>query len=443
MDDLLAARLQMTVSFVFHIVFACIGMTMPWLMVMAEWKWIKTGKQVYQDLAKAWSRGVAILFAVGAVSGTVLSFELGLLWPGFMEHAGSIIGMPFSWEGTAFFLEAIALGFFLYGWKRVNKWVHFGSGVVVGLAGVMSGIFVVSANSWMNNPSGFDWVNGQAINIDPLAAMFNRGWFHQALHMTIAAFVATSFTVAGLHAFLYLKHKGHPLHRNAIRIAMIFGAVSAIFQPLSGDISAKHVAKYQPAKLAAMESLYQTSKPADLIIGGIPNEKEQRVDYAIRIPKALSFLAHGDFNAEVTGLDQIPDDEQPPVFIVHIAFQVMVLMGVLMAGAGVLFLLFSWKWKHMLEKRWWLILLAVLTPAGFIAVEAGWIVTEVGRQPWIIYGIMKTKDALSPMPGLQWSLYSITLLYLILSFVVIWLMRRQIMVLHQKHDPDQHTEAEN
>lgn len=437
MDDLLAARLQMTVSFVFHIVFACIGMTMPWLMVVAEWKWIKTGRKVFLDLSKAWAKGVAILFAVGAVSGTVLSFELGLLWPGFMEHAGAIIGMPFSWEGTAFFLEAIALGFFLYGRNKVNKWIHLGSGVVVGIAGVMSGIFVVAANSWMNNPSGFDWVNGQGINIDPFAAMFNRGWFHQALHMTIAAFASTAFAVAGIHAYLLLKHPNHPLHKNAVKIAMVFAAISAILQPLSGDISAKHVAKYQPAKLAAMESLYKTSKPADLVIGGIPNDKEERVDYAIKIPKALSYLAHGDFNAEVTGLDKIPVDERPPVMIVHIAFQIMVLLGVLMAGAGVIFLLSSWKWPAVLEKRWWLKILFILTPAGFIAVEAGWIVTEVGRQPWIIWHIMKTKDALSPMPGLQYSFYTITFVYLALSFIVLWLMKRQIKKLHEDHKPDE------
>lgn len=433
MDDLLAARLQMTVSFVFHIVFACIGMTMPWLMVMAEWKWLKTGKQVYMDLAKAWSRGVAILFAVGAVSGTVLSFELGLLWPGFMKHAGAIIGMPFSWEGTAFFLEAIALGFFLYGWKRVNKWVHFTSGIIVGIAGVTSGIFVVSANAWMNNPAGFDWVNGQALNIDPFAAMFNRGWFQQALHMTIAAFASTAFAVAGIHAILLLKYKGHELHSKAVRIALIYGSVAALLQPLSGDISAKHVAKYQPAKLASMEALYKTTKSAPLIIGGIPDEKKEKVDYAIHIPGALSFLAHGDFDAEVTGLDKINKDERPPVLIVHYAFQIMVLMGVLMAVTGILYILFLFKWKKNLDKRWWLKLLAILTPAGFIAVEAGWIVTEVGRQPWIIYGIMKTKDALSPMPGLQYSFYSITFIYLLLSFIVIWLMQRQISVLHKKH----------
>lgn len=433
MEDFLAARSQMTVSFVFHIVFACIGMTMPWLMFLAEWKWIKTGKQVYLDLAKAWSKGVAIFFAVGAVSGTVLSFELGLLWPRFMEHAGPIIGMPFSWEGTAFFLEAIALGIFLYGWKRVNKWVHLASGMIVGISGVLSGIFVVSVNSWMNSPTGFDWVNGQAINIDPVKAMFNGAWFHEALHMTIAAFASTAFAVAGIHAFLLLKHSGNELHAKAIRIALVYGAVAALIQPISGDISAKYIAKHQPAKLAAMESLFKTSKPAPLVIGGIPDEKNEKVKYGIHIPKLLSYLAHGDFNAEVTGLDKFKKDEKPPVVIVHIAFQVMVFMGVLMAAAGILYILFSVKWKGQLEKRWWLRSLAWLTPAGFIAVEAGWVVTEVGRQPWIIYEIMKTKDALTPMPGIQYSFYAITLVYFLLSFVVFWLMRRQISVLHSKY----------
>jgi len=432
MDDLLAARLQMTVSFIFHIVFACIGMTMPWLMFVAEWKWIKTGKQVYLDLSKAWARGVAIFFAVGAVSGTVLSFELGLLWPNFMKHAGAIIGMPFSWEGTAFFLEAIALGVFLYGRGRVSNKIHLLSGLVVGIAGVISGIFVVAANSWMNSPAGFDWVAGQAINIDPFRAMFNKAWFHQALHMTIAAFASTCFAVAGIHAYLLLRHKSNEFHHKAVHIALAFGAVAAILQPLSGDFSAKQVAKLQPVKLAAMESLFKTSQPASLVIGGIPNEEKGTVSYGIHIPKALSFLAHGDFNAEVQGLDKIDKQNWPPVAIVHYAFQIMVLMGMLMMGAGILFLIFQFKWKDNLNKRWWLVILAWLTPAGFIAVDAGWIVTEVGRQPWIIYGIMKTKDAVTPMPGLQFSLYTVTFIYLILTFLVVWLMSRQIMLINEK-----------
>ncbi|MFA5328613.1 MAG: cytochrome ubiquinol oxidase subunit I [Prolixibacteraceae bacterium] len=430
MDDFLAARLQMTVSFVFHIVFACIGMTMPWLMFVAELKWIKTGRKVYLDLSKAWARGVAIFFAVGAVSGTVLSFELGLLWPKFMEHAGAIIGMPFSWEGTAFFLEAIALGIFLYGRNRVSNRVHLISGLLVGIAGVVSGIFVVAANAWMNSPSGFDWVNGQAINIDPVKAMFNKAWFQQALHMTIAAFASTSFAVAGVHAFMLLRHKGNEFHRGAIQIALLFGAVAAILQPLSGDISAKNVAKLQPAKLAAMESLFKTSEPAALVIGGIPDEEKEEVKYGIHIPHLLSFLAHGDPNAKVEGLDKTSKENWPPVAIVHFAFQIMVMMGMLMMGAGILFLIFNFKWKENLNKRWWLKLLVWLTPVGFIAVEAGWIVTEVGRQPWIIYGIMKTKDAVTPMPGVQYPFFLITLIYLALTFLVFILMRRQINAVH-------------
>ena len=433
MDDLLAARMQMAVSLGFHIVFACIGMTMPILMAFSEWKWLRTNKQQYLDVAKAWSKGVAIFFAVGAVSGTVLSFELGLLFPGFMKHAGAIIGMPFSWEGTAFFVEAIALGIFLYGWNRLNKWVHWFSGVVVGISGVLSGIFVVSANAWMNSPAGFTWENGKPTNIDPVAAMFNDAWFSQSLHMTLAAFVATSFAVAGVHAFLLLKNRHNLFHRTAIKIALSFGAVAALLQPISGDHSAKDIAKRQPAKLAAAEALYKTSQPASLVIGGIPNDKEERVDYAFHIPGMLSFLAHGDMNAEVTGLDKFPKDERPPVMITHIAFQVMVAIGGLLALAALLFIAFSVKWRHILSKRWWLYFITFLTPLGFIAVEAGWTVTEVGRQPWIMYGIMKTKDAVSPMPGLQYSFYTISFVYILLTVILVWQMRRQIANVQEKY----------
>jgi cytochrome bd ubiquinol oxidase subunit I len=437
MEDLLAARLQMALSLGFHIIFACIGMTMPVLMAFTEWRWLRTGRQEYLDLAKAWSRGVALFFAVGAVSGTVLSFELGLLFPGFMRHAGAIIGMPFSWEGTAFFVEAIALGVFLYGWDRLNKWVHWASGVLVGISGVLSGIFVVSANAWMNSPAGFTWHNGRAENIDPVAAMFNDAWLSQALHMTLAAFVATAFAVAGMHAFLLLRSPGNVFHRTAVRLALSFGAVAALLQPISGDFSAKDVAERQPAKLAAMESHFETTQPADLIIGGIPDTEKEEVNYAIHVPKALSFLAHGDFNAKVIGLDQFPEDERPPVLITHLAFQLMVSIGGLLALTGLLFLLFSWRWKENLSKRSWLVFIACLTPLGFLAVEAGWVVTEVGRQPWIIYNVMKTKDAVSPMPGLQYSLYTIIAVYLLLTFLLAWLMQRQIATV-QKFYPSAH-----
>lgn len=434
MEDLLAARLQMAISLGFHIIFACIGMAMPFLMAIAEYKWIKTGEQVYLDLAKAWSKGVAIFFATGAVSGTVLSFELGLLWPTFMEHAGPIFGMPFSWEGTAFFVEAIALGLFLYGWDKLKPWTHWTTGIVVGISGVASGIFVVAANAWMNSPAGFDWVNAQALNIDPVAAMFNDAWLSQALHMTIAAFVATGFAVAGLHAFLLLKDGKNQFHRKALKIALAIGAVAAILQPISGDFSAKDVADRQPAKLAAMEGHFETSQPADLIIGGIPDEETKEVNYALRIPNMLSFLAHGDFNAEVIGLDQFPEDEWPPVLITHIAFQIMVACGFLMMFVGLIYLYLYWRKKEKLQSKWFLWLVGLCTPLGFIAVEAGWTVTEVGRQPWIIYGIMKTEDAVSSMPGLQYPFFIFTAVYLLLAFIVTWLMYRQIITLADRYE---------
>ncbi|CAA6821048.1 MAG: putative Cytochrome bd2, subunit I [uncultured Aureispira sp.] len=433
MDVLTAARLQMAFSLGFHIIFSCIGMTIPFFMAYAEWKWLKTDNTVYKDLTKAWAKGIAIFFAVGAVSGTMLSFELGLLWPEFMKHAGGIFGMPFSWEGTAFFIEAIALGVFLYGWDKVPKWTHWFSGVVVGVSGLASGVLVVAANSWMNSPSGFDFIDGEYVNIDPLAAMFNDAWFSQALHMSLAAFVATGFAVAGLHGFYLLKNKDNEFHKAAFKIALTFGAVAAILIPISGDHSAKDIAVRQPAKLAAMEAHYHTEKGAPLIIGGIPNSETKTVDYAIRIPYALSFLAHGDFNAEVIGLDQIPDDEEPPVIVVHFAFQIMVGIGSLLAFISLIYFFLSWRKKELIYHPLFLKVITLCIPLGYIALEAGWTVTEVGRQPWIIYKVMRTADAVTPMPGIQYSFYITLFVYSFLSVVLIWLMKRQISAIHKDY----------
>lgn len=434
MDDFLAARFQMAVSLGFHIVYAAIGMTMPFFLFVAELKWLKTGNEVFLRLAKAWAKGVAIFFAIGAVSGTLLSFELGLLWPEFMKHAGPIIGMPFSWEGAAFFIEAIALGLYLYGWKRLNKWVHLGTAFLIGLAGVTSGFFVIAANGWMNSPEGFDWINGRAMNIDPVKAMFNKAWISQSTHMVIAAFSATGFAVAGLHAILLLKKRNAEFHRKAYRIALAFGAVAALIMPISGDFSAKNVAGRQPEKLAAMESLFETQEKAPLIIGGIPNEEKQTVTHAIRIPGFLSFLAFGNFKSEVKGLDQFPRDEWPPVAITHFSFQIMVLLGFTMAAFGLLFLFFSWRRKLVLEKNWWLRLVGLMTPLGFLCIETGWVVTELGRQPWIIYRIMRTEDALTPMPGIIYPFILISLIYLLLSVLSIFLMQRQIRYINENAD---------
>ncbi|WP_423818670.1 cytochrome ubiquinol oxidase subunit I [Salinimicrobium sp. TIG7-5_MAKvit] len=433
MENLDFARLQMAFTLGFHIIFACIGMVMPFFMVVSHKKWLNTRKPLYLELTKAWQKGVAIFFVTGAVSGTALSFELGMLWPEFMKHAGPIIGMPFSLEGAAFFVEAIALGFYLYGWNKLPEKFHWFTGIIIGISGVASGILVVSANGWMNAPTGFDYVNGEYINIDQVQALLNPAWFTQALHMTLAAFVASSFAVAGVHAFQVYRNKRPELHKKAFKIAVVVGAVAAFLQPLSGDLSAKDIAERQPVKLAAMEAHYETDTNVPLYIGGIVDEEKQTVSHKIAIPGALSFLAFGDFDAEVVGLKDFPEDELPPVAVVHYAFQVMVGIGTLLMIAGLLYFV-SLKYKSLLKRKWFWLLFVFLAPLGFIAVEAGWVVTEVGRQPWVIYGFMKTSEAVTPMPGMEFSFYMYVVVYLVLALTVTWLMRRQIKVLNSVKD---------
>jgi cytochrome d ubiquinol oxidase subunit I len=434
MNDFMAARSQMALSLAFHIVFSCIGMVMPFFMAVSHFYYLRTAKPVYRNITKAWSKGVAIFFATGAVSGTVLSFELGLLWPGFMKHAGPIFGLPFSLEGTAFFIEAIALGFFMYGWGKFNKWFHWFTGVVVGVTGLISGILVVAANAWMNSPAGFDFKDGRYFNIDPVKAMFNNAWFSQALHMSLAAFIATGFAVAGVHALMVLRKRNIAFHTQAFRIAAIFACTAAILQPLSGDYSAKNVARRQPAKLAAMEGLFKTGTHSPLLIGGIPDPKTQTVHYGFEIPGMLSFLIGHNTNTEVKGLDQFPEEDQPPVLITHIAFQIMVALGMFMFALSVLYFFILWKKSSIEKNRWLLKLFALATAFGFMAVEAGWTVTETGRQPWILYGILRTKDAVTPMPGIQYTFYLFTAVYLSLAVFVVLLLYRQIKMVSRLYD---------
>jgi len=434
MDDFIAARSQMALSLGFHIIFACVGMVMPIFMAISHYKYLKTGDELYKGLTKAWSKGVAILFATGAVSGTMLSFELGLLWPGFMQHAGPIFGMPFSLEGTAFFIEAIALGFFLYGWNRFNKWFHWATGVLVGISGLASGILVVAANAWMNSPSGFDYHDGVYSNIDPIKAMFNDAWFSQALHMVLAAFVATGFAVAGVHALMILRNKNTEFHRKAFFIAATCSCTAALLQPISGDISAKDVAKRQPIKLAAMEAHFHTEPYSPFIIGGIVDEENQKVDYALKLPGVLSFLVHGDFETPVKGLNEFPKENLPPIAITHYAFQIMISLGMLLCLISLIYIIAIWKKKNWLSSSWFLKLFVFAIPLGYIALEAGWVVTEVGRQPWIIYEIMRTKDAVTPMPGIVYSFYIFTAVFISLSIIVIFLLYRQMKMVGRLYD---------
>ncbi|HLA79553.1 MAG TPA: cytochrome ubiquinol oxidase subunit I [Vicinamibacteria bacterium] len=427
MSDLMAARSQMAMSLAFHILFAVAGIAMPVLMVMAEARYLKTGEAVFLTLAKRWSKGTAILFAVGAVSGTVLSFELGLLWPTFMAYAGPIFGMPFSLEGFAFFLEAIFLGIYLYGWDRVSPGKHLAAGVAVAVSGTLSGVFVVIANAWMNTPTGFQVVAGRPVNIDPFRAMANPAAFTETLHMTLAAFASVGLAVAAIHASRLLRDPTSAFHRHAYALALLLGGAASLLQPLSGDLSARHLAEHQPVKLAAMEGQFKTERGAPLRIGGWPDQDRQETRFALEIPYALSLLAFHDPHAEVQGLDAVPPTDWPPVAVVHLAFQVMVACGTAMAAVSAIG---GWLWlkrrRRLPDARWFLRLVVLTGPLGFLALEAGWTVTEVGRQPWVIRGVMRTAEAVTPMPHLVVPFTVFSLLYLVLGLVVVLLLRRQV-----------------
>jgi len=422
MSDLFAARTQMALSLGFHIVFAEIGIAMPLLMVLAEWRWRRTGDEVFLRLAKRWAKGSAILFAVGAVSGTVLSFELGLLWPRFMQLAGPIIGLPFSLEGFAFFTEAIFLGVYLYGWERISARAHLTAGVLVAVSGAASAIFVVMVNAWMNTPTGLVMSGDQITGIDPIAGMLNPSSFQQSLHMLLAAYAATGLAVAGIHAWMLLRKPDARFHRRALTLALIVGAPAAILQPISGDVSARTVAIWQPIKLAALEGQFDTKRGAPLRIGGLPDVATARTRFAIEIPGGLSLLAFHDLDAEVRGLTAFPRENWPAVLPVHFGFQIMVALGTAMAIVSLWAVVVSVRKGHASAHRWLLRALVLVAPFGFIATEAGWTVTEVGRQPWVVQGVLRTADAVTPMPGLVVPMTAFALLYLGLGAIVVALI---------------------
>ena len=425
MSDLLAARSQMAMSLAFHIMFAVVGIGMPLLMVIAEGLWIRTGKPHYLMLVKRWAKGTAIIFAVGAVSGTVLSFELGLLWPRFMELAGPVIGMPFSLEGFAFFFEAIFLGIYLYGWDKISARAHWFAGFLVMVSGMLSGIFVVCANAFMNTPAGFTLhPDGSLATVDVWAAMWNPAAFSQTLHMTLASFVAIGFLVAGIHGRRLLQGSPTAFDRSAFRIALGTGAVFACLMPLSGHLSAQHVARHQPVKFAAMEAHFHTARGVPAVIGGIADEEAAETRWALHIPKAMSLLAFDDPDAEIRGLTSFDRDLWPPVNVVHIAFQIMIACSMAMLSVGLYAFFLAWRRRQ--APLWYLRVCVLAAPLGFIAIQAGWTVTEVGRQPWIIHGVMRTADALTPMPGLVVPFAAMSALYLVLAAIVVTLLKRHV-----------------
>jgi cytochrome d ubiquinol oxidase subunit I len=423
MDHVIAARAQMGTSLAFHIVFAAFGVGLPLLVFIAEGLWLRTGRRPYYDLARTWAKGMAILFAVGAVSGTILSFELGLLWPEFMRYAGSLIGLPFSFEGFAFFIEAIFIGLYLYGWDRLSPIAHWLSALPIAISGAVSAGFVTMVNAWMNAPTGFHLQGGRIVDVDPIAAMFSAPWLVETLHTTVAAYVVTGFGAAAVCALALLR-PGTEARREQIRagltIAMVVASVAIPLQWVVGDTIARFDAEHEPVKFASMEVVMRTQRDAPITIGGIigPDGAHD----AIEIPGALSFLAAFDRNAEVKGLDRVPPADRPPLAIVHYSFDSMV-------GTASLLLLIAGWWvivalRRRPVSRPLLYALGLSGPLSVVALEAGWFVTEFGRQPWIAVGLMRTSDAVTSAPGLDLAFYGFSLVYVVLGATCWWLLRR-------------------
>ena len=421
MEHLVAARAQMGTSLAFHIVFAALGVGLPLLVFIAEGLWLRTGERAYYDLARTWSKGMAILFAVGAVSGTILSFELGLLWPVFMRYAGGIIGIPFSLEGFAFFIEAIFIGIYLYGWNRLSPRAHWLAAVPVIVSGAFSAGFITLANAWMQIPTGFRIVDGRIVDVRPFVAMFALPWKTEVAHTTLAAYVFTGFCAAGVAAFAQLRGDRRPVVIAAQRTAMIVAAIAIPLQIVVGDVVARFDATYEPAKFAAMEVLATTQRHAPIALGGIPTAGGG-IAHAIEIPGALSLLVAFDPNAEVRGLDQVAPGDRPPVAITHLSFDAMV-------GSGSTLLLIALLWAFAARRRagssrGLLIAIALGAPLALVALEAGWFVTEFGRQPWIARGLLRTADAVTTATQLDLRFFGFSLIYVVLAAMSWWLLVR-------------------
>ncbi len=401
MDNVTLARATMGTSLGFHIVFAVLGVGMPLLMSAAEGLSLWRHDEAWMVLARRWSKAFGILFAVGAVSGTVLSFELGLLWPRFMAFSGGIFGLPFSAEGFAFFLEAIFLGLYLYGWNRLTPIQHWLTSIPIAISGAASSVFVVMANAWMNTPAGFRLgPDGKLAQVDPLAAALNPSTATEDPHMLVSAYVVTGFVVAAVYAAGLLRGRNDIFHRRGLAAGMVMAAVAIVLAGITGDSSARFIYEAQPAKFAAMEGIYQTQRGAPIHLGGIPSDSQHRVLYAIEIPKALSFLATFNPNAEVRGLDTFPAADRPNPVLVHLSFDGMVGLGLFIGFVAAMFWFLALRRRFVPTGRLLLLGLVAAGPASVIAMEAGWFVTEFGRQPWIVYGVMRTSEAATSAPAL-------------------------------------------
>lgn len=420
--NLLLAREMQAMSFVFHIPLVSFGIAFPAMVLYMERLWLRTGDPVYKAIAKRWSKVMLILFAVGVVTGTILSFEFGLLWPNFTATFGEVFGIGFVLEAFSFFIEAIFIAIYVYGWDRLAPRRHFLCGIPIVIAGITGSLMVISVNAWMNNPGGFDVVGGQVTDVDPWAALFNSRLPYELTHMYLAAFLVAGFLVAGVYAYGWLKGRRSRYMRAAMVVPLTFAALIAPVQLIVGDWAARSVAEDQPLKLAAFEGLNETTAGAPFTIGGIYLDGELK--YGIEIPNLLSILADRDPGGTVEGLNIAPKSERPPVNPVHLSFQAMVFIGTGLALLAAIYLLTWWRKGRLPHSRWFYRAVVVAGPGAVVALIAGWITTEVGRQPWVVYEVMLTEDAVTDRGGLPLAFAGLGLTYLGLLAAVVWLLRR-------------------
>jgi cytochrome d ubiquinol oxidase subunit I len=393
------------------------------LLLYVESLYLRTGDELYRTLARRWSRIMAALFAAGVVTGTILSFELGLLWPNFTGTFGSVFGLGFAIEGFSFFMEAIFIGIYVYGWSRLSPRAHFASGIPIVIAGFTGSLTVISVNGWMNHPTGFRFSHGRVVDVDPLGALFGNSYFwHELVHMYLAAYMVTGFVVAGAYAFGRLRGRWGRYERTALAIPLVVATLASVAQIFVGDWNGREVAAAQPTKLAAFEGLGKTTKGAPVHILGW--YKDGRVEYGIPLPRLLSLLAFHDTNARVEGLDAVAPADRPPVNVVRYAFQTMVGIGSLLALLSIVYLVVRVRRKRLPESTWFYRALVAAAPLSVVALIAGWVTTEVGRQPWVVYRVMRTSEAVTGASGIPVAYGTLAAVYLALAAGVVWVLLR-------------------
>lgn len=398
LDPLLLARIQFAFTVSFHILFPAFTIGLASWLAVVEGMWLKTRDTKYRQIYKFWVKIFAVAFGMGVVSGVVLSYQIGTNWSGFSDATGSVIGPLLGYEVlTAFFLEASFLGIMLFGWGRVSERMHFISTVIVAIGTVISAFWILSANSWMQTPQGFRIGDeGILYPTDWIDIIFNPSFPYRLVHMVIAAYLTTAFVVCGVSAW-YLWRKKFVEHAKVMfGMAMLMAVFVAPVQIFVGDLHGLNTLEHQPVKVAAMEGQWETEKGMPLTLFGIPNEETETTDYAVKIPKLGSLILTHSVDGEVKGLKEWPKDERPPVAIVFYSFRIMIAIGVAMALTGLFAVILHFRGR-LYDTKWFQYWCMALTPSGFVAILAGWFVTEVGRQPWVVYGVVRTADAVSPV----------------------------------------------